>query len=419
MLTKSTRIKLIAFALIAVLGVGYCWWRYAGGQKLIGNPSYPVTLQLANAGGIFANAEVTYEGVTVGRVGDLTLTNDGLNAELDIDRSAPPIPTDVDAVVVDRSAVGEQYVDLRPKTDNGPYLADVPTDARKIDERNNPQATPPPVQDTLNNIDSLANSVPKGSLQTVVSELGTGFNGTGSDLSQIMDSLSAFTTAAQQNLPQTAQLIDAGKTVLDTQNDEASAIKSFSSNLKDVAAQLKTSDPDLRHLITSAPQAADQITGVLNEDGTNLSDTVANLLTTANLLKPRDNGIEMALIVYPWMGAAVNTDLVDPKTKHIRLGLALNLFNPPSCVRGYEGTKKRPGNATTQAQPNYNAYCAEPTGSAIDVRGSENVPVAGVPKVATPGGTGSSQSQSTMSNGPFGQALGPSSLAQLLGITGL
>ncbi|CAM5522554.1 hypothetical protein SPURM210S_00671 [Streptomyces purpurascens] len=72
---------------------------------------------------MFPGAEVTYRGVPVGKVGALRLAGpDGVSVTLDIEDGAPRIPADTLAVVANRSAVGEQYVDLQPRTSHGPYL---------------------------------------------------------------------------------------------------------------------------------------------------------------------------------------------------------------------------------------------------------------------------------------------------------
>ncbi|GAB3910812.1 hypothetical protein GCM10029964_115390 [Kibdelosporangium lantanae] len=60
----------------------------------------------------------------------------------------------------------------------------------------------------------------------------------------------------------------------------------------------------------------------------------------------------------------------------------MNIFNPPPCVKGYEKTDRRPGNDVSPAATNDQAYCAEPVGSPINVRGSQNAPFGG--KVADP-----------------------------------
>lgn len=108
--------------IVTVLGVGYVSARYLGAGELAGAGPYPVTLQLADSGGIFTGAEVTYRGVGVGRVGPLRLTSQGVDTQLEIRPDAPPIPADLDAVVSNLSVIGEQFVDLRPVRGDGPTL---------------------------------------------------------------------------------------------------------------------------------------------------------------------------------------------------------------------------------------------------------------------------------------------------------
>jgi len=123
MLRRSTRIQLVVFVVIGVLVMGYTAIRYANLGRLFGLRGYYVVhLELANAGGIFPQANVTYRGVSVGRVGAVQLTSTGVEADLNISNSAPPIPADLQASIADLSAVGEQYVNLRPATSSGPYL---------------------------------------------------------------------------------------------------------------------------------------------------------------------------------------------------------------------------------------------------------------------------------------------------------
>lgn len=106
------RIKLIAFALLTVVGLSYVAVRYVHvGDSLSG--TYTVYADLPATGGLFANAPVSYRGVPVGRIRGVELHGDGVRAELRIDGGIR-IPADLRAVVAHRSAVGEQYLDLRP-----------------------------------------------------------------------------------------------------------------------------------------------------------------------------------------------------------------------------------------------------------------------------------------------------------------
>ncbi|MEV0065332.1 MULTISPECIES: MCE family protein [unclassified Amycolatopsis] len=372
MLLRKTKFQLVAFVIISIVALVYALVRFAGLGSVFGDSGYTVKLQLNDSGGIFTNAEVTYRGFNIGRVGQLRLTQTGLEADLDIDPSAPQVPADLDAVVANRSAVGEQYVDLRPKNDKGPYLAGgsvIPASKTTV---------PVSTDRLLSDLDSLAASVPTDSLRTVVDESYDAFRGTGADLQQLLDTAQSFTATAQQYLPQTVQLLDAGGQALDTQNHEASNFADFSKNLNELTGTLKNSDGDLRKLIGITPQVAAQIDQVVNETGPGLGALTANLLTTANVTVTRLDGIEQGLVTYPALAGAAASVAPGDGTAH--LGLVLNLFNPPACTKGYlPYSQYRTGADTSPRPADDNVYCAEPKGSPINVRGSQNAPYGGAP----------------------------------------
>ncbi|MDT7717108.1 MAG: phospholipid/cholesterol/gamma-HCH transport system substrate-binding protein [Pseudonocardiales bacterium] len=390
MITTRVRLQLLAFVIVTVLGVGYVSVRYLGAGALFGAGPYPVTLQLNDSGGIFTGADVTYRGVSVGRVGPLRLTSQGIDAQLEIEPDAPPIPADLDAVVSNLSVIGEQFVDLRPARGNGPTLraGSVIPAART--------STPVPVGDLIAHLDTFLRSVPLESLRTVVHELGTAFTGTGTDLQILLDSTDAFTRDAIAALPQTVTLIRDGRVVLQTQNEQSSAIISFSRDLALLAAQLRSSDPDLRRLIATAPQFADQTSGLLRESGTQIGQLLADLLTVSRVTLPRQAALRHLLSVYPVVTGGTDSSVV-PDDGFVHLGLALNLFDPYACVRGYQGTIRRSGTDTTPIPANRDAFCAEPPGSSTDVRGAQNVPRAGTPAAVLPGGSTGAQVSSLAS----------------------
>ena len=128
MLTVATKIKLVAFAVLAVAILAFTAVKYANLGRYVGvSGYYTVKMNLPNAGGLFPTADVTYRGVSVGRVGSMGLTPTGIVVELDISNSAPKIPANVQATVADLSAVGEEYVNLSPRASNGPYLTGAST----------------------------------------------------------------------------------------------------------------------------------------------------------------------------------------------------------------------------------------------------------------------------------------------------
>lgn len=406
MITRTARIQLLGLLLITVLGVGYVGFRYAGFGGLIGATTYPVHVQLADSGGIFTGADVTYRGVSIGRVGPLTLDPAGVDVQLDIDRSAPAIPADVNAAVRNLSAIGEQYVDLQPSTSGGADLqsgATIPLAHT---------TTPVGVEDLVTNLDTFVKSVPLDALRTVVAQLGTAFADTAQPLQQLLDTTSSFTQAAQDALPQTVALLHDGRTVLTTQNETAGQFADFSRSLTQLAAQLKTSDPDIRRLIQNGPRAADQVSGLLDESGSGLGDVLANLLTVSRILQPRQSNLDQILVAYPGIASVAPTVVPGDGTAH--LGLALNIFDPLPCAKGYEATPRRAGNEVADTSVNAQAYCAEPPGNPIDVRGAQNVPHAGGPGSSAGHRQSGASSVPSADRVPQGGALPLSSLAQIL-----
>ncbi len=379
MLSRSVRIKLVAFALLAVLILGYSAIRYANLGKYLGaRGSYAVRVNLADAGGIFPDADVTYRGVSVGRVQSVVLTPAGrVQADLSIDDSAPPIPRDVTAQIADLSPVGEQYVDLQPHGSSGPFLAG----GSVIAERDT--QLPPPVTSLLNSIDSTARSLPLGDLRTVTSQLAIGFNGQVTNLHSLLDSSHAFLKDAAANTRSETGLISASKTVLGTQVDEATALDDFASSADLLAHQLVLSDSDLRRLISAAPGAAEQVSGLLSDTNPALAELIANLLTASEVGGARISAIDELLSGVPPALADVASTL---RGGELNVGLTLSFFNPLPCTLGYGGTAHRNGLVTSAGPPlNTRARCLESPSTGLDVRGSANAPSAGVPKAVQPG----------------------------------
>ena len=118
MLDRLTRLQLSIFAIVTVLTVGAISTFYLHLPAAVGIGSYKVTANFVAGGGLYENANVTYRGVTVGRVESVNLTNDGVVAHmrLNSDTRYPNVTATVKSV----SAVGEQYIDLVPP---GDYIA--------------------------------------------------------------------------------------------------------------------------------------------------------------------------------------------------------------------------------------------------------------------------------------------------------
>lgn len=362
MISRRVRVQLMVFVLLTAIGVGYAGVRYVGW----GSGGYTVRADFAEAGGIFEGAAVTYRGVTVGRVGALDPGKDGVHVELELD-DGTRIPSSTLAVVANRSAVGEQYVDLQPRRRTGPYLAEGATIPRQ-DTR-----TPLPTTTLLLDVDKLVESVPKEDLVTVLDELGQAFSGTGTDLSRLVENGNLLIHSANDNLEETVGLIEDGQTVLETQRDSGDSIRSFASDLAGLSDTLVESDQDLRTVLDEGVATAEQVQGLIEENRGDVPVLLGNLLTTGQIVEARLEGVQHILILYPHVVvgsfAVIDKDpLTGNYTSHFGLQLSLG---PASCRKGYESTDKRPPEDVKPREPNNKAGCEDET---TTMRGSQFAP---------------------------------------------
>lgn len=376
MISRTARIQVIIFLVVSMVGVSYVGVRYVGlGDRLFGG-SYTVHVDLAVTGGIFTNAPVTYRGVPVGQVGAVTLRGDGVLVAVRLDRDVR-VPVDLTAVVAERSAVGEQYLDLRPNTEAGPYLREGDTIPRAR------TGTPLPVETLLAGLDALVGSVGPDNLAVVLDELGRAFEGNEAALRQLLDAGSALLDEAGRRLPETLALIRDGRTVLETQTASADAIRRWAASLAQLAATLRAADPDLRRVLAQGPPAALETMRLLRDLDPAIGTLLGNLVTVGDIGVRRLAGIEQILVVYPVVLAGGFTVVPGDGTAH--LGLVLNVSDPPAC--DYQQTGAAGCTAAERAR-----------GSSV--RGAASAPRAGVGQPPPPesGSTAGDTSTNTNTN---------------------
>ena len=383
MLRRSTKIQLALFVIITLIGVSYVGAEYVGITRGLFNSGCTVSADFPDSGGIFTDAEVTYRGVTVGKVGKLDLIDNGVRVKLVLnDCKKTKIPMSAVAMVSNRSVIGEQYVNLIPPNGDGPFLTGgqvIPMNRNKL-----PVAT----QVLLTNLDNLVNSVDTSKLQIAVTELGNSFNNQGPALGSLLDSSHDLLAAAQQNLPDTLALIKASNGVLQTQLTESSAIASWAHSLNLLSQQLKSSDSDIRSLLDNGPSDLDVIRSFVLNNQTDLGVVFANLATTGQLLVRHIDGIEELFELYPALAAGTFTVL---HTNGVgALGFVLNTGVPRDCGstdaqrEGYDATQVRPPTDLSPKAPHTAARCTAPASSGVNVRGAQNAP--GGDPISTAGG---------------------------------
>jgi virulence factor Mce-like protein len=216
-------INLAAVVALGAVMVGWVVTRVIG-PGVVGEP-FTVSADFAASGGLFEEQEVTYRGVLVGRVGDMSLNDDGVTVEMLIDPEwADRIPADVAAKINSKSAVGEQYVNLVPEPD-----AD---DDRLLTEgdvipRENTQL-PVDVQELFESLEGVLGDVDPAETRRVIQTLSESIGGKESDIKAILESLATLSETFAEVAPEQQRLLDnatvAGDAFLDSKEAFTEAI---------------------------------------------------------------------------------------------------------------------------------------------------------------------------------------------------
>lgn len=112
-------VRVGALVVAALLGVYFIAFDVIGWR--LGAQPFTVTVDLPRGGGLYSDGFVTYRGVDVGRISQMSLSPSGAVATLAIDPDTV-IPASSIAHVHELSVAGEQYLDLVPSSAQGPDL---------------------------------------------------------------------------------------------------------------------------------------------------------------------------------------------------------------------------------------------------------------------------------------------------------
>ncbi len=111
MLTRFIKRQLVIFGILTAVALLVLGIYYLQLPKLMGIGQYQLKAELPASGGLYPTSNVTYRGITIGKVTAVEPTEKGAVATMSIS-SKFKIPLDAVANVHSVSAVGEQYLDL-------------------------------------------------------------------------------------------------------------------------------------------------------------------------------------------------------------------------------------------------------------------------------------------------------------------
>jgi virulence factor Mce-like protein len=380
MLTRFVRNQLIIFTIAGVVGVLVMVLGYMQVPTLLGIGHLTVKLELPASGGLYRFSNVTYRGVQVGKVTEVKPVDaNHVEATLSLNNS-PRIPSALTAQVRSVSAVGEQYVDLQPRGESGPFLQD----GSVIPMQNT--AVPQQVGPMLDQLNALVSSIPQEKFGDLLDESFKAFDGAGYDLGSLLDSSAKVTGDLNGVADQTRALIDDSAPLLDTQAQNTDAIRIWTRSLAGVTDQVRRNDPAIRTLLQNGPGAADEVSKLLADVKPTLPLLLANLTTIGQIGVTYNPSIEQLLVLFPAYASAIQSVAPVNNPTGLALGdFSATLADPPACTVGFlPPSAWRSPDETSETDTPDGLYCKLPQDSPIAVRGARNYPCMGHPGKRAP-----------------------------------
>ncbi|MGW2662610.1 MlaD family protein [Nocardia tengchongensis] len=330
--------------------------------------TYTVTVNLDRSGGLQAGNDVTLRGYRVGKVNDITLIDNGaaIAATAEIDKKYS-IPADTVVAVGALSGAGEQYIDFRPNTEQGPFLHNgslVQFDPAKV-------KTPTPVWSVLDNASALIAQVDPDKFSVILTELDTALSGGPDQLRSLIDAISIATNGLDNLLPQTTNLLKNLQVISGTTALAQPDLGTLTRNSSVLFNQFNDANAELQKILEQAPGQMRDLGAVLDRTAdpmTSLATNFAAITKAAQLRAPALRALFPSLVI--------GTSAMGVPAHDGEFYTIIDIW--PRAFCDYATKKVRPDVATENTIPRWAGYCPNPTQDQ-QIRGSGNAPRPDVP----------------------------------------
>ena len=303
-------------------------------------PRYTVAATFAESGGVFTGQEVTYRGVTVGRVGNLRVVPEGVRIELVIEQTYDEIPKEATkARVMFKSAVGEQFIDLLPTKRTAPYLThgdEIPIARTEL---------PVQQEELLRLLDRVLSGIPPESIGNLVDTLGEGLGGRGDELHAALAALDPLSATFADRAGELNSLATSGDRVGTAFDATAGEFVAGGKGFSRVSTALGRGSDGLDRLLDSGAEYIPDVAGLVAARKAELDTIIKNLADVTRLSYKHLKSVEDTL---DWLPLLLDSlvQAYDKDTNRFRFGQILEEQRSPPCSYG---TPRRSVDATGNA----------------------------------------------------------------------
>ena len=319
---------------------------------------YRVTMELPASGGLLVNQDVTLRGVQIGKVEQLSITPDGVNAEVRLNSSAK-LSTTSKARVAGLSAAGEQYIDFDGGNGEAPFLSNGSTFPMGRTE------IPVTMAELLGHSDGMLKQVDTEKLEIIKEELGTSKEGP-QKLTDIVEGGTFLLSTLDGVLPQTTQLLNTSRITLQLVSDKNEGMKVATANLTEVFGGVNRMTGGFRTLTNEAPKTFAATDTLFSDNSDTMVQLLGDLTTVTELMYLRVPALNA---LFPSYRGSV-MDSLSSIVHDDGFWVTADIYPRYTCDYG---TPRMPPSSADFPEPFMYNYCRD-TDPAVLIRGAKNAP---------------------------------------------
>jgi len=354
---KKAWLSAAALLLCLVVGVAYLTLGALRWNPL--RSTYVATVELPASGGLLRNQDVTLRGVAIGKVTNLFLTPEGVNAEVRLN-SSTKVSESTKGRVAGLSAAGEQYIDFDGGNSEAPYL-----DNGSVLKLGSTEV-PVTLGELLGHADGMLKQVDTEKMEIIKKELGMSKDGP-QKIRDIMDGGTYLVSLLDGVAPQTVSLLNTSRTTLQLVADKQEGMKVATDNFNKTFAGVNRMVGGFRQLMVAAPKTFDATNNVFGDNSDTMASLLGDLTTVSELMYLRVPALNALFPSY-------RGSLMDSLTSAIHddgIWLTMDIYPRYAC--DYGTPRGAPAIADYPEPFKYGSYCMD-TDPAVLIRGAKNAP---------------------------------------------
>ena len=257
-----------------------------------------ITIDFTSTNSVYKGSDVKILGVPVGRVTKLTPRGDVVRATVSYDGKYK-LPSDVKAVVMSPSIVGDRFIQLAPAYTGGAALKDgayIPVGRT---------AVPVELDAVYQSLDDLSTALgPKGAnkngaLSDLIDNTANQFDGQGAQLNETIQNFSKLSSTLSNNKEElfgSLREVNDFVTLLKS-NDET--VRAFNDSTARVSKVLAGERDDLAGTLKALSLALVDVNGLVTDNRTELRANIKNLTSLSSVLAKHEDDIKQIVVNAP------------------------------------------------------------------------------------------------------------------------